>query len=422
MLCVRENLVVRELFLDKGSYPKLDRDNPESEVDRENSESVRGNILRPFDVPDFLNNNTCTDLNGYFGCKGTYAEGGGGELESYSTWFRCLVKMVLSVDESTQSVEQATGEVNKKTKPGKKYKWYEMGFFTLWDHSDHCRVLCIDTPGDLPSKLQKALAKSPFDPRDPFAMHAPLIDQVVKLYDDSVWAIRDPIREIEKTRQAAKPNFIEMYEISRHAVHISEVIAATIETMENILRQQKAVYGCLPAPGLGKTYRERAQEYTSFQLQMMKGLKLRSSSNYERLKSETTLVMNDIPPWFFLLPTHAPTIEAYGYVQAYNMLAQQDSYIIKSVTVLTMTFLPATFVSVHDTQLQIGLLFLLIQSQAFFSTTFFTFNDHSWQTSKQLSKSSHIRLRKKYLEQKTPHEAKRKRSGRIRAEIVECTL
>ena len=106
--------------------------------------------------------------------------------------------MVLKVDESTQSTEQMTRKVNKKTQPGIRYKWYEMGFFTRWDHSGHCKVLCIDTPKELPSKLKEVLTKSPLDLKDPFAMHAPLIDQIVKLYDDSVWAIRDPIRKIEK--------------------------------------------------------------------------------------------------------------------------------------------------------------------------------------------------------------------------------
>ncbi|KAI9783530.1 MAG: hypothetical protein M1839_003700 [Geoglossum umbratile] len=171
------------IFLDKKSYPEADRDNPQTASDRE---LIRGNILRPFNVPDFLNNETCTDLNGYFGCKGTYSKDE--KLESYSTWFRCLVKMVLKVDEDA-----------------KNYKWYEMGFFTYWDHSSRCKVLCIDTPKDLPSRLMEVLEKSPPDRRDPFAMHAPLIDQIVRLYDDSVWAIRDPIRKIEKVSPSLTP-------------------------------------------------------------------------------------------------------------------------------------------------------------------------------------------------------------------------
>jgi hypothetical protein len=56
-------------FLDKESYPK--------------SESGRGDLLHDFNVPDFLYNKTCTELNGYFGCRGIYSKER--KLESYST-------------------------------------------------------------------------------------------------------------------------------------------------------------------------------------------------------------------------------------------------------------------------------------------------------------------------------------------------
>ena len=81
-----------------------------------------------------------------------------------------------------------------------------------------------------------------------------------------------------------------MHEISRHAIHISEVISVSVETLENIEQLQKAVYKDL-APGLDKAYREQAQEYMSFQLQILKSLKWRSTANHERLKSEITVVI-----------------------------------------------------------------------------------------------------------------------------------
>jgi hypothetical protein len=101
-----------------------------------------------------------------------------------------------------------------------------------------------------------------------------------------------------------------MHDISRHAIHVSEVLGVTIQTMEGIKRQQKAVYASLPAAALlGKTYEEQAQEYLAFQLQALQSLKLRSVSNHERLKNEITLVRK--PPsllffssWFFLLSMH----------------------------------------------------------------------------------------------------------------------
>ena len=60
--------------------------------------------------------------------------------------------------------------------------------------------------------------------------------------------------------------------------------------MEGIRRQQKVIYERLSSD-LAKTYREQAQDYMNFQLQMVKSLKERSISNHERLKNEITLVI-----------------------------------------------------------------------------------------------------------------------------------
>lgn len=319
------------IFLDKPSSPE--------------SNNAVAEILRSFNIPDFLNTRTCIDLNGYFGCRGKYKEEHDNEehdkekynmeehdkekhsLESYSTWFRCLVKLLLEGSEITQ--------IGK----GKNYIWYEMGFFTHWDHSGHCRVLCIDTPEKLPSDLQTALKGSPFKRGDPFAMHTPLLDQLVRLYDDSVWRVRHPVRDIEKNRGKTTPDFSNMHEISRHAIHVSEVLSVTIETLQKMEEQQKAIYEDL-SPPLKKTDREQAQQYMSFQLQMVKSLSLRSNSNLERLKGEVAL--------------------------AYNVIAQKDSGVMRALGILTMTFLPATFIT------------------SFFSTSFFQLSENGWKASEKI--------------------------------------
>jgi hypothetical protein len=101
------------------------------------------------------------------------------------------------VREVTQGSQTSELEDTPADKP---YKWYEMGFFTHWDDSDCCRVLCIDTPKELQRGLHTVLQnQSPhLDFADPFVMHVPLIDQIILLYDDSVWRVRDPVRKIEK--------------------------------------------------------------------------------------------------------------------------------------------------------------------------------------------------------------------------------
>jgi hypothetical protein len=56
---------------------------------------------------------------------------------------------------------------------------------------------------------------------------------------------------------------------------------------------------------------------------------------------------------------------------------------MKSIALLTMVFLPATFISVCISTLIIFST-ALTQLQAFFSTTFFTFGEEGWQTSNRL--------------------------------------
>lgn len=99
-----------------------------------------------------------------------------------------------SVDPHEDGPEYATGK--------KDYKWFETSFFTRWDGEESCQVLCVDTPPDFPDGLLDLLHKqsSPLNFRDPFAMHANIVDQLVLHYDVSVWRVRDPVRQLEKVR------------------------------------------------------------------------------------------------------------------------------------------------------------------------------------------------------------------------------
>jgi hypothetical protein len=60
-------------------------------------------------------------------------------------------------------------------------------------------------------------------------------------------------------------------------------------------------------------------------------------------------------------------------------MANEDNTILKSIAVLTMIFLPATFLSVCTSFLIIRI--LLTSFLALFSTTFFTFGTNGWEAS-----------------------------------------
>ena len=162
-------------------------------------EAKRRNLLRPFDVPPLVYTSFGARCNGYFGSKGVRNKAG--QIETYSKsscgnksgvcgllmlsaaiWFRCLVKMAHPI-----------------TKTGKRYTWYEMTFIGRWEPGRSV-ILCIDTPDDLPSRLAQSIAEQQemIDLSNPFALYVPLVDQVVDLYDRSVWGFRDLIRGVEK--------------------------------------------------------------------------------------------------------------------------------------------------------------------------------------------------------------------------------
>ncbi len=102
-----------------------------------------------------------------------------------------MIKKVVD-DPHERGPEYVTGK--------KDYKWFEMSFFTRWDSPTTSQALCVDTPPDFPAELKKLLDNrlQSVDFRDPFAMHANLVDQIVVYTDISVWRVRDPVRQLEK--------------------------------------------------------------------------------------------------------------------------------------------------------------------------------------------------------------------------------
>jgi hypothetical protein len=80
------------------------------------------------------------------------------------------------------------------------YKWYEMGFLTYSTAPNKTIVLCFDVPDLFRTRLHDTLNSSLWRPEDhnKSSLHAFLTKEAIDLYDDSVWAIRDVVRKIEK--------------------------------------------------------------------------------------------------------------------------------------------------------------------------------------------------------------------------------
>ena len=60
--------------------------------------------------------------------------------------------------------------------------------------------IIVGAPDELRKGLEDFLSEDPdsLNFTNPFVMHVPLIDQVIKMYDTSVWSVRDLVRTVEK--------------------------------------------------------------------------------------------------------------------------------------------------------------------------------------------------------------------------------
>lgn len=110
--------------------------------------------------------------------------------EIVSTYFRLIVKILKTPKADGQSVtSDAPGE--------KDYKWHEMGFISFSSDS-RSTMLCFDVPLEVIQGLQTTLSASTEHLGDSFGLHIPLLEELVKVYDRSVWTMANKVREIEK--------------------------------------------------------------------------------------------------------------------------------------------------------------------------------------------------------------------------------
>ncbi len=90
-----------------------------------------------------------------------------------------------------------------------------------------------------------------------------------------------------------------MQNLQRHAYHVVEVEQVTIETLEQLAKRQETNFALL-SHTLSQQYSSRANEYLSFQCQMMRSLRWRAEATQRRLETEITLVTR--PPLLYGSP------------------------------------------------------------------------------------------------------------------------
>lgn len=155
-------------------------------------EDLRLRLSAYLGIPQVFWTPLCSNSNGFFGAQNCYNDDGQIKrhstvtlhgwlhmLTSPDTWFRFIVKRFKPMHST--------------------YSWFEMSFFTTWT-AGSMTSFCFDVPKTAQIRIHQTLASraQPIDLEDVYANHVILLDEILVLYNESVWALRDGLRQIEK--------------------------------------------------------------------------------------------------------------------------------------------------------------------------------------------------------------------------------
>ncbi|KAH7356125.1 hypothetical protein BKA66DRAFT_473879 [Pyrenochaeta sp. MPI-SDFR-AT-0127] len=283
-------------------------------------EQLPQELVTYFQVPEHMLSDVYRRSNGFYNSEKIFDKDG--NLETFFTQFRFLVKFTVRGDDS-------------------RYLWNEMTFFSRWSPGQ-CAIICIGVPASLHCFVQKVIPSmwSKLSSSQPFALHVPLMESIVAMHDTSIWSIRDKVRNIEKGRSVSSngvQDSVRMHETARHAIHSFETLTISVQTLESMrqeisdLRDQGRQADTVQIINLAAT--DRILACVDCQIRMLRNFSLRAQSNKDRLQNEIAL--------------------------AYSMIAQRDSQVMASlgeaarldsgdmrtIAVVTLVFLPPTFLS-----------------------------------------------------------------------------
>ncbi|KAI5202008.1 hypothetical protein E4T42_04888 [Aureobasidium subglaciale] len=265
---------------------------------------------------------TCVQHNGFFGAKTAVDSSSTGTSTSprVETWFRMIVKSIKPPPKNVEFTQ---------------YQWYEMSFLSTLSEKRNM-LLCLDTPRHLAWNMFEMLLEE--ENKDaitgPYGLHQVLLEQLMVMYDEGVWDIARIMRNNEKNKGPMGNTdlhyFIKLYEDSRHTVHSVESTQEAAKVVEciaqqcHILASRATIHQDLLSSRL---------DTFKFQHTMMQGFLARAVSNDRRMGNEQNLTSNLMSQ-----------LDAKTNVDI-AMATKDDGAAMKTIAIVTMTFLPATFVS-----------------------------------------------------------------------------
>jgi len=182
------------------------------------------------------------------------------------------------------------------TKMSDSYRWQKLGFITFHTSPTSFVLLCFDIGRDMQLQISQRLAESRLlaSGLHIFSIHTVILLCVSDAIDRSVWAWRDAVRSLEKTRgrseHRTQGNFDHMHEIARHLIHCSETLSTALSVVDSMIKEcsssrviigEQSSYECL-----------REMEFIA---SLMRNLLHRSNALEKRMQNEIALVCISYP-------------------------------------------------------------------------------------------------------------------------------
>ncbi|KAI4258646.1 MAG: hypothetical protein L6R42_004978 [Xanthoria sp. 1 TBL-2021] len=121
--------------------------------------------------------------------------------------------------------------------------------------------------------------------------------------------------------------------MARHMIHVSETLAVALHSLQGLKQQQEEFSGQYLQSM--KSMSNNSKSNFNFQLHLLQSLLARSESNKARLQNEINLAFN-------------AEAQRDNKVQArIGEEARKKTASMKAIAVVTMVFLPSTFVATH---------------------------------------------------------------------------
>ncbi|KAL4813868.1 hypothetical protein BDW67DRAFT_101469 [Aspergillus spinulosporus] len=211
------------------------------------------------------------------------------------------------------------------------YKWKQPAIHVNWN-ADTGRQIVHVFQSSLrePSEFLPMIPPATERRCNPFSWHAAFARMVLEQYDAAFWLLRNLVRKQEKERldSAHKPNnFPLLHDILRHLFHYEETIEVAQHTLRMMAAEQdrwrnEDEENIRQNLGIWINTRQRILH----EEKRAHSLKTRSKSLNDRHRNEINLAFNMVS-------------------QSFGRDARTDSNMMKTVAVVSMVYLPGTFVS-----------------------------------------------------------------------------